>query len=397
MHRHWFIRISLSILSTAIYCSVVCQSNPQIYLDRFLNNRDAHNAYSSEVDYAMKWFSSDDTLRIRADVEFVRMPNDSIFGGLLYIEMDSLIFAYDGSILIRVDKKEFSAETGDPVAHPGLWIASTWVKGFVEYGFLTRNQGFRTVLASPDIRTVVSDTTIGNWPCKSFIFHIPDEGEFVNQFAFVAIDTLEWKIRKRVTSIWFQGNEQYESTTYLNPSYGQQTSIARLDNDFLSHFTLKEEYNPVPKDTSLKHTIDYSTLQGKILGQEKPIALKDISADVIILDFWYSSCYPCIKSIPEVNKLYEKFKDKNVKVYGVNIIDNEATNKSRIEKYMRNNPMQYETIMADGKQFSSWVQNGYPTLLILDKNFKLIQDHTGYSENMADELSALIAKYLENK
>lgn len=396
MIRLYFAILIIS-LNVGVTFQICGQSKSDYTLNYYLDKRDSYSAYNFNVEFELKWFNREDTFRYNAFVELVRIEDDSLFGGLIYIELDSLIFAYDRQQLIRVDKLNSSAETGNPIVHPKLWIASTWVNDFVEYGFLKRNQGFRTVLENPDIRTVVTDTMIGEWPCKGFYFHMPDEGDFTDQFAFVAIDTINYMLRRRVTSIWFQENQQYQSWTFHNPKYGQQTSIARLDNDFLSHYTLKEEYNPIPKDTSLKYSIDYSTLQGKILGQEKPIALKDISADVIILDFWYSSCYPCIKSIPEVNKLYERFKDKNVKVYGVNIIDDESTNKSRIEKYMRNNPMQYETIMANGKTFSSWVQNGYPTLLILDKNFKLIQDHTGYSEHMADELSAVITKYLENK
>jgi thiol-disulfide isomerase/thioredoxin len=373
------------------------QTDPNLFLGNYLDNRDRYTMYQADIDLALKYFSQDDTLFHTAFVELLRVPGDSLFGGHVYIELDSIAYGYNGEFLFELNKRDSTLEMGDPVTSPGLYIASTWINNYVDYSFLTYNQSARSILSSEEIKHRIVDTLIGEWPCKAFFYYLPDEPEFTNTYIMVAIDTIQLLVRKRITSTWFQGNQQYNCWTYRNPSLGHQTSIPQLSNDWLSNYTQKERDSPTPRDTSLKYTIDYSTLQGKILGQEKPMALKDISADVIILDFWYSSCYPCIKSIPEVNKLYERFKDKNVKVYGVNIIDDEATNKSRIEKYIRNNPMQYETILADGKLFSSWVQNGYPTLLILDKNFKLIQDHTGYSEQMADELSAVITKYLENK
>jgi thiol-disulfide isomerase/thioredoxin len=373
------------------------QTDPNVFLGRFLDNRDRYPAYNANIDLALKYFSQNDTIYSSASVDLLRVPSDSIFGGHLYIEMDSMAYGYNGKVLFEINKHDATIQNADPIISPGLWIGSTWVNNYVDYSFLTYNQSARSILANTEIKHRVVDTLIDRLPCKAFFYYLPDEPEFTNTFILVAIDTIDLFVRRRITSTWFQENQQFSSWTYHNPSYSQQSSIAKLDSSFLSQYTLKEEYKPTIRDTALKYTIDYSSLQGNILGQDKPVSLKEVSADVIILDFWYSSCYPCIKSIPEVNKLHERFKDKNVKVYGVNIIDDEAANKSRIEKYIRNNPMAYETIMADGKAYNSWVQNGYPTLLILDKNFKLIQEHTGYSEDMAEELSALITKYLENK
>jgi thiol-disulfide isomerase/thioredoxin len=117
---------------------------------------------------------------------------------------------------------------------------------------------------------------------------------------------------------------------------------------------------------------------------------------VIVLDFWYSACYPCIKSIPEVNKLYQKFKDRGVVVYGVNIIDDELKNKTRMEKYIRNNPMAYPTIMAERAKYQDWTATGYPMLVLLNSKYEIIEAHIGYSEDMADELSVLIEEHLND-
>lgn len=386
--------VKVFCLVTGTSASLSGQPMPQFILDKCVDQRDSHLAYTAEVDLELKWFTSEDTLRSHAEIEMVRTSDDSLFGAKIYIELDTVLYGYDGERLIHVNKNVSTLETSDPVAHPGLWIASTWVNNFVEYGFIGRNQWYRTVLSNPEIKTTTIDTMIGQWPCIGFYFRMPDEGEFTNQYAFVAIDTIDFLVRKRMTSVWFQENQQYQSWTYLHPRFSQETSISRLEENHLSQFSLRGDNYPINADSSSDYQHQYSLLEGKILGRDQSFALKDVTADIIILDFWYSACYPCIRSIPEVNKLYDRYKDKNVKVFGVNIIDHEETSKARIEKYLRNNPMHYETIMADGKKFSAWVSDGYPTLLILDEDFHLIQQHTGFSEDMADSLSKVIDAYL---
>ncbi len=394
MRHSLLFTIRMFWLITGATASLLSQPNPQVILDKCVDQREGHQAFTAEVDLELKWFASVDTLRSHADIEMVRAPNDSLFGALIYIELDSFMYGYDGHKLIYVNKYNSTVEEGDPVTHAGLWIASTWVNNFVEYGFIGRNQWFRTVLSNPEIRTTTVDTMIGQWPCVGFYFHMPDEGDFTKQYAFVAIDTIEFCVRKRLTSVWFQENQQYQSWTYHNPRFIQQSSIGRLEEGRLSQYTPIGDTFSTKTDSSLHQTILYSLLEGKVLGRDQIFALKDVAADAIILDFWYSSCYPCIQSIPEVNKLCDRYMDKNVKVFGVNIIDDEETNKARIEKYLRNNPMHYETIMADGVQYREWVPDGYPTLLILDKDFHLIHMHTGFSEHMADELSKVIEAHL---
>jgi thiol-disulfide isomerase/thioredoxin len=39
--------------------------------------------------------------------------------------------------------------------------------------------------------------------------------------------------------------------------------------------------------------------------QNKPVS-KDLRGKVIVLDFWFTKCAPCVASIPELNHLAEK-------------------------------------------------------------------------------------------
>src|SRR5437868_14097736 len=36
---------------------------------------------------------------------------------------------------------------------------------------------------------------------------------------------------------------------------------------------------------------------------------KDLLGKTVYINFWFSACFPCMKEMPDVNELYEKFKN----------------------------------------------------------------------------------------
>ncbi len=53
------------------------------------------------------------------------------------------------------------------------------------------------------------------------------------------------------------------------------------------------------------------------LGKWKP--LSEVKGKLILLDFWAAWCYPCVKSMPDVVKLYNKYHAKGLEIYAVSI------------------------------------------------------------------------------
>jgi peroxiredoxin len=53
------------------------------------------------------------------------------------------------------------------------------------------------------------------------------------------------------------------------------------------------------------------------LGRWKP--LSEVKSKLILVDFWAAWCYPCVKSMPDVVKMYEKYKDQGLEVYAVSL------------------------------------------------------------------------------
>lgn len=52
-------------------------------------------------------------------------------------------------------------------------------------------------------------------------------------------------------------------------------------------------------------------------GKWKP--LSEVKGKLILVDFWAVWCYPCVKSMPDVVKLYEKYHSKGLEIYAVSL------------------------------------------------------------------------------
>ena len=63
----------------------------------------------------------------------------------------------------------------------------------------------------------------------------------------------------------------------------------------------------------------------------------------MLADFWASWCVPCLDEIPSVISLYDKYKDKGLKVIGVTVRDAPEKSESIVQKLGIPFPQIYES------------------------------------------------------
>jgi cytochrome c biogenesis protein CcmG, thiol:disulfide interchange protein DsbE len=54
---------------------------------------------------------------------------------------------------------------------------------------------------------------------------------------------------------------------------------------------------------------------------DSEVTLSDLRGQIVYVDFWASWCAPCLRSLPEINTLYEKYKDQGFTVVAITIDD----------------------------------------------------------------------------
>lgn len=374
--------------------TITSQDKNLIIVDKCIDKRAQFESIRYTMELHHKSFSRDDTMYREATVDLVRNESDTLFGGYCAIVFDSFWYGYDGKNLYEVYPLEGTIEMVDVATEPSFYIQGTWVNNFVDYGFLKLSRGILDYFQDELIEVHSSDTIIHDWPCIGISFLLPDEEGIYDQTYFIAIDTIEYILRSKMYSAYFQGNLQYTNWDYKQVQYGHLTQLDKLDEANPTNFKKVIQYE---NDTTSEDTteFDFIALTGNILQRDKPFNLTDVKAKFIVLDFWYTSCMPCIKGIPAVNQIYNSYKDKSVAVYGINPIDDAVKNKTRLDKFLQNNPMRYESVLVDAEVGSAVSRGGYPVIIILDQDYQVVYKETGYSENLYHEVSAFLDEALK--
>jgi peroxiredoxin len=95
----------------------------------------------------------------------------------------------------------------------------------------------------------------------------------------------------------------------------------------------------------------------------KKIKLSQLKGKVVVLNFWFVECKPCVMEIPELNELVNEFKGKEVIFLAIAI-----NKKDQLKKFLKNTDFKYK-VLPNGQFVSdSFGIKGFPTNLIIDQN-----------------------------
>ncbi|HVP12383.1 MAG TPA: redoxin domain-containing protein [Phycisphaerae bacterium] len=122
----------------------------------------------------------------------------------------------------------------------------------------------------------------------------------------------------------------------------------------------------------------------------KTVSLKSLRGKVVVMDFWATWCGPCKMSMPSLQKLHERFKDKPVAVYGVNC--RERFPGADPMGYIKEKGYTYPQLVNGDKAAEAYKVNGIPAIFIIDPEGKVLFSAAGFNPGMEDALGDIIQK-----
>lgn len=125
----------------------------------------------------------------------------------------------------------------------------------------------------------------------------------------------------------------------------------------------------------------------------KDVALKDLRGKVVLLDFWATWCGPCRMVMPRIQKLYEKYQDKPVAVFGVSTWERGPSPDPG--GYMKRNKYTYPTLVNGDAVASAYMVNGIPTFYLIGPDGNILMAFSGVSEEQERQLEARIDAVLK--
>jgi thiol-disulfide isomerase/thioredoxin len=139
-----------------------------------------------------------------------------------------------------------------------------------------------------------------------------------------------------------------------------------------------------------------------------PVILSSFrNENYVLLDFWASWCSPCIKGIPHIIDLNERFGKMGLKIICISSDWIRQDWINAINKYKINNITQILAVndldkASQGYHYDYDIQSIYPTdgipkYILIDKYGKIIGKWEGYSEENEKDMDNLIEKVLREK
>ena len=100
----------------------------------------------------------------------------------------------------------------------------------------------------------------------------------------------------------------------------------------------------------------------------KPFSSGALKNQIVVINFWFEKCPPCIAEMPELNLLASKYKGKNIRFIG--LTHDSAKSAGRFQK---RNPYNYEIISLTMDEIRKLnINHGFPTNILIGKDGKII-------------------------
>ncbi|HAX49736.1 MAG TPA: TlpA disulfide reductase family protein [Ignavibacteria bacterium] len=194
-------------------------------------------------------------------------------------------------------------------------------------------------------------------------------------------------------AVSFNCSEKKDSTDVKYPDNKQNTEQNTQQQ------TQKQDTKPASGSSFVVKDVDKDVAKDKMVDFKwdengKEMKLSDYKGKVILLNFWATWCPPCRKELPDLSTISNELKDKDFKMIGVSVDDNQDV----LNSFLKTNNLSYTVVFEPNELVAKYMtaagqnQNVVPQTYIIDKNGKVVEAIMG-SRSKADFLS-IINKYL---
>jgi len=122
------------------------------------------------------------------------------------------------------------------------------------------------------------------------------------------------------------------------------------------------------------------------------LRLKEQRGRVVIVNFWATWCGPCRQEMPQLNRLYEKYKSSGFVLLGVNVDDDVAKAAELAAKLGVTFPVLLDTEKTVSKLYDV---STMPSTMIIDRDGKVRYVHRGYLAGYEDNYEKQIRELLK--
>ncbi|MFA4924972.1 MAG: TlpA disulfide reductase family protein, partial [Ignavibacteriaceae bacterium] len=222
---------------------------------------------------------------------------------------------------------------------------------------------------------VSRDSFNTNKNCSLFL--IPQNGGFIyNDISFVLKEKNIYEANISLES----REEDTLSPLKLILNLDEKSLKYRWDNKDIKNYehpSIIEEYQLKVGKTFPQ--IEVETANGTWSNKEKN--------KIVVINWWATSCLPCVEEMPGLNQLVEKYPKEKVEFIAI------VSDKENHSKFMNKHKFNYKQGFGN-KKIRQLLGEAFPRNIILNKEGVILYNHTGGSKDINLELEKIIRENL---
>ncbi|NPA35218.1 MAG: TlpA family protein disulfide reductase [Chlorobi bacterium] len=334
-----------------------------------------------------------DTTVTPYEVWAVRTKSDSVKGGYVWVDNNyrpyNMIYE-NGNFYLAIPPKKMSIlypDFNEPFINETDWI-----------DFFLKPDLFENLLKNRNV--VLKDTVYNEHKSIYINIELPEKNKILKKYSFI-ID------KKTYNPLWSKYTQKTKDFTYYD-----ELEFYDFEQNNVDLSSLKQRQEQVLKENPVElngansrasrlekmlHPGDNAPLfKAKYYAGGKSFELNDfIGKNVIIVDFWYTHCHPCVKAMPSLDDLFRKYRNKGLKVFGINSVDNQPRSKKLLDNFLAKRDISYDIILASPEVDIMYKVNGYPTMYVVDKDGKIAYAEIGFEEESFNTLREKVEELLK--
>jgi len=394
------------------FCSeprgLVAQNGSKIIEKSYAKCQSIKNGYYN-MTLRLKFMTNRDTSILSFNCYFKKLKDDSIYSFAFHYTR-----TYDGDFIgdVLYTGDDFvitnAKDSTGSIRSTSKWGSQIKANKFnyLFYEPLTNKESFPFINASGNIEPNIlvklnGEESIGTSTCYHLTIKVPpDTIKNKSGFGFLEEEFEYWINKADMIPI------QYSNTTktidnndtliqyqkFRLNSYGinclQNDSIISLIS--IPSIYIIKTYEPV-KSIPLLSKGSLAPKWNLMSMKSEKVSLNDFKGKVVILDFFYKSCYPCLLAIPKLINLYDKYKERGLIVIGIDPVDHKN---NELETFFSKRGITYPVLLESKNMATEYNVSAYPTIYILDKTGMIIFNMEGYGIGSEKIIEDLILKAL---
>jgi peroxiredoxin len=150
-------------------------------------------------------------------------------------------------------------------------------------------------------------------------------------------------------------------------AYGELAELVRYE-----HVQVSLDTPPYKAAMAKREADDQSRQQANFTLtdlQGKTWTLKDLKGKVVLVNFWATWCPPCRKEMPDLDALYNRFKDQGFVILAIS--EDEET--AKVDPFIAEHKISYPILLDPGSKVNKLFQvEGIPKSFVYDREGKLV-------------------------